>query len=69
MMQAFLEHHMKEGALRPGDGWVAAMHLKGLLQGELLDRALFGEPLPPLSAIHQAAERAMEVFVRAYGAR
>ena len=67
MMQAFLEHHMGAGALRRDNGWVAAMHLKGLLQGELLDRALFGEAIAPAPAIREAADRAVAAFVRAYG--
>jgi AcrR family transcriptional regulator len=68
MMQAFLEHHAAAGTLRPCDGWVAAMHLKGLLQGELLERAMFGERIVAVRTIHQVADRAVEVFVRAYGA-
>jgi len=67
MMQRFLDHHVRAGTLRTCDGWVAAMHLKGLLQGELLDRAMFGEKMLAVRFIHQAADRAIDVFLRAYG--
>lgn len=69
MMAAFLEHHMAAGALRAAEGWVAAMHLKGLLQAEWLDRAMYGDRVPAEEAIHVAADRAVDVFLRAYGAR
>jgi len=69
MMQAFLERHMGAGTLRGADAWVAAMHLKGMLQGELLDRALFGEPVAPASTVQDVADRAVEAFLHAYGRR
>ncbi len=68
IVQAYLAHHAAAGTLVPGDMWVAAMHLKGLLQGELLDRAMFGE-VPAEPAIHDAADRAVEAFLRAYSVR
>ncbi|QBE66777.1 TetR/AcrR family transcriptional regulator [Pseudoduganella lutea] len=68
IIQKFLEHHTQAGTILPCDGWVAAMHLKGLLQGELLERAMFGEQITAVRAIHQVADRAIEVFLRAYGA-
>lgn len=65
-MQKYIEHHIQSGAITSCDGWVAAMHLKGLLQGELLDRAMFGEQIAAVRTIHMAADRAVEVFLRAY---
>jgi AcrR family transcriptional regulator len=69
VMQAWLEHQAAAGTLRACDGRVAAMHLKGLLQSELLDQALFGLPPPPALAIQQAADRAIEAFLHAYSPR
>jgi AcrR family transcriptional regulator len=67
LMQHYLEHHTGAGTIAPCDGWVAAMHLKGLLQGELYERAMFGEQIVAVRSIHLAADRAVEVFLRAYG--
>lgn len=69
LMQAWLDHHVAAGALIPCDTRVAAMHLKGLLQSELLDRALFGMPMPAAGPVHQAADRAIDAFLRAYAVR
>ena len=66
LMQKYLDHHMQCGAIAPCDSWVAAMHLKGLLQGELLDRAMFGEQIAAVRTIHLVADRAIEIFFRAY---
>lgn len=66
LMQKFMEHHTQSGAIMSCDGWVAAMHLKGLLQGELLERAMFGEQIAAICTIHLAADRAVEIFLRAY---
>lgn len=66
LMQKYIEHHMQSGAIVSCDGWVAAMHLKGLLQSELLERAMFGEQIAAVRAIHLAADRAVEIFLRAY---
>ena len=67
IIQKFIEHHAQAGAIVPCDGWVAAMHLKGLLQGELLERAMFGEQFTAVRSIHAVSDRAIDVFLRAYG--
>lgn len=66
LMQAYLAHQSTAGNLVPCDARVAAMHLKGLLQSELLDQAMLGIPLPDTAAIHAAADRAVDAFLRAY---
>jgi len=66
MMQAWIEDQVAAGTLTPCDARVAAMHLKGLLQSELLDQAMFGLPLPDTEAIQAVAERAVDAFLRAY---
>jgi AcrR family transcriptional regulator len=69
IVQAYLAHHAAAGTLIAGDDtWVMAMHLKGLLHGELLERAMFGDILTA-SEIHGAADRAVEAFLRAYAVR
>lgn len=69
LMQAWLDHHVAAGAFIACDTRVAAMHLKGLLQSELLDRALFGMPAPETGLIEQTADRAVDAFLRAYAVR
>jgi len=66
MVRAWIEGQIARGTLAPCDARVAAMHLKGLLQSELLDQAMFGLPLPETDAIHAAADRATDAFLRAY---
>ena len=62
------EEFMEEGRLRRADPWVAAMHLKGLLEQDLFDRRLLGAvaAIEP-ATIERAAQDAADVFMRAYG--
>ncbi|MBB3219517.1 TetR/AcrR family transcriptional regulator [Pseudoduganella umbonata] len=69
LMQQYLERQVAAGAIVRCDARVAAMHLKGLLQGELLDRTMLGEPAPLPAGIEAVADRAIEVFLRAYAPR
>jgi AcrR family transcriptional regulator len=66
LMQVYLEHHIALGTLIECAPWTAAMHLKGLLQSEWLDRVMFGEAAPDTGTIEQAADRAVDAFLRAY---
>lgn len=68
LMAEHLEQRMAQGEMRPADPWVAAMHLKGLLQAEYLDKALLGHPLPSAQKVGEAALLGVEVFLRAYAA-
>src|SRR5262245_41697785 len=64
----FLEQGMKEGHLRQADPWIAAMHLKGLIESEYVDRLMVGDILTITpKMIRDAALRAIDVFWRAYG--
>lgn len=65
IVQQYLAHHAAAGTLAAGDTWVLAMHLKGLLQGELLERAMFGDT-PAADQVRDAADRAVDAFLRAY---
>jgi AcrR family transcriptional regulator len=66
-MERTIRPLIASGKLRAADAWVATLHLKGLLQAELLDRALFGYAKPSGKAIDAAVERAIDVYLRAYG--
>lgn len=64
----FLSTAMTKGSLRPCDAKVATMHLRGLLESELLDCLFFrieGDLLP--ERIREIVHRAVDVFMAAYG--
>lgn len=58
---------VQSGRLRATDAWAATRHLKGLLQAELLERALYGYPKPSSKTIDKAVDLAVDTFLRAYG--
>ena len=64
----FLQQAMDAGQLRQADARIAALHLRGLLEAEWLDRFLF-RVLPPITAqdIHATVARAVAAFMAAYG--
>jgi AcrR family transcriptional regulator len=66
----FLAGAMHAGKLRRTDPAVAALHLRGLLESELLDRFLFNlaDAVSP-EEIKVVTARAVETFLAAYGAR
>ncbi|WP_026436655.1 TetR/AcrR family transcriptional regulator [Acidovorax sp. JHL-9] len=65
---AFLQQAMDAGQLRQADARIAALHLRGLLEAEWLDRFLF-QTLEPISAaeIDATVQRAVAAFMAAYG--
>ena len=65
---AFLQHAMDAGRLRQADARIAALHLRGLLEAEWLDRFLF-QTLEPISTeeINATVGRAVAAFMAAYG--
>ena len=67
-MAVFLQHAMDKGQLRHADARIAALHLRGLLEAEWLDRFLF-QMLEPLSVqdMNATVERAVAAFMAAYG--
>jgi AcrR family transcriptional regulator len=70
LISGFIEASMAAGRLRKADSAVAARHLVGLLESELLDRFLYqlpGEISP--KEIRDATNRAIDVFMAAYGAQ
>ncbi len=64
----FLQAAMSKGKLRPCDPLVATLHLRGLLESELLDSFIFQieNNLSP-ERIKGVVERAVAVFMAAYG--
>lgn len=67
-MASFLHGEMAAGRLRTEEPWLVAMHLRGLLEADLVNRALIGAPVDarPTNLRRQAA-RAVEALLRAYG--
>ena len=60
---------MDEGKLRRADPWTAAMHWRGLLEGDLVERRLLGaiDEADP-DEIERQATSAADVFLQIYGA-
>lgn len=67
-MAVFLQHAMDNGQLRQADARIAALHLRGLLEAEWLDRFMF-QTLQPITddEIHATVQRAVAAFMAAYG--
>lgn len=67
-VSSFLMAAMDEGKLKRCDPFVATLHLRGLLEAELLDTFIFQIPgdLDP-QRIKAIVERAVAVFMAAYG--
>ena len=63
-----LEEFMAEGRLRKADPWTAAMHFKGLMDHDLVERRLLGEITgPDLEEVERVARKGVDVFLAAYG--
>lgn len=65
----FLGERMLAGQLRRANGWVMAMHFKGLLEGEFVERRLLNALPHELDAqtIARVSDDAVDTFLRAYG--
>jgi AcrR family transcriptional regulator len=67
-MADFLSGEMAAGRLRRGDPWVAAMHLRGMLEADVVNRALIGAKVDKRAALLKAhAAEAVDAWLRAYG--
>ena len=63
------EMMMDEGKLRRADPWIAAMHWKGMIEGDLLERRMLSvidEPDP--REVNRMAAAAADAFLQIYGA-
>jgi AcrR family transcriptional regulator len=59
---------MDAGTLRRADSWLAAMHFKGLVLQDLLERQLLNAGTPPASKeVTAAAKHAADAFLEIYG--
>lgn len=68
-MAAFLETEVKSGRLRGDDPWTMAMHFRGLLEADIVNRALLGADIDSRPAsLRRYSVKAVEAFLRAYGA-
>lgn len=66
----FLLVAMEKGKLRRSDPVIATLHLRGLLEAELLDNFLFQIPCDTSpEKIGERVDRAVTVFIAAYGAQ
>lgn len=63
---AALGGEMQAGALRPAEPYVAAMHFRGLIEADLVERRLHGDASITPEEIEAAVEAGVEVFLRAY---
>ena len=67
-MADFLDDAMARGQLRRADAWVASMHLRSLLEAEHFMQRLLGVCEPPTKKqVEVAVDRALDVFMAAYG--
>jgi hypothetical protein len=54
--------------LRKADPWTAAMHFKGLMDHDLVERRLLGAiKAPDLAEVQAVAAKGVDVFLAAYG--
>jgi AcrR family transcriptional regulator len=67
-MAEFLRASAEAGRLRDLDPWMMAMHLRGLLEADIVNRALLGADIDARPAhLKRCAASAVDVFLRAYG--
>lgn len=61
----FLQSHMSAGRLRRADAWLAALHLKALLEAGIVEPLLHGTAI--VVDRDEALEKGVEAFLGAYG--
>ena len=67
-MADYLAEEIGRGRLRPESPWIMAMHLRGLLEGDLIGRALIGADVDRRTATLRAhAARVADLILRAFG--
>ena len=67
-MADFLRRSVEAGRLRDEDPWMMAMHLRGLLEADIVNRALLGADIDARPAnLKRCVAKAVDVMLRAYG--
>jgi AcrR family transcriptional regulator len=61
-----LEQRMAAGELRHSDPYVAAVHFRGLIESDILERRLHSDAVIDAKAIEDAVVSGVEAFLRAY---
>ena len=66
-MADFLAEEIRRGRLRDDDPWIMAMHLRGMLESDLISRALIGAQVDRRpAALREHAARVADVMMRAF---
>lgn len=70
MVASYLQKLAERKKLKFEEIWVCAMHLKALLEAELVEPCALGiAQVPEVAALERVVERAVRVFLAAYGWR
>lgn len=67
-LAAVLEQEMGAGRLRQAPPYLAAMHFRGLIEADLLERRLHGDETITARDVKTAATFGIDAFLRAYSA-
>jgi len=59
---------MGAGAIRPADPYRAAIHLRGLIENDILERRLHGDGSISADEVDAAVSYGVDAFLRAYKA-
>jgi AcrR family transcriptional regulator len=65
-LAAILAQEIARGRLRKSDPYLAALHLRGLIEADLLERRLHGDALLADRDLREAVESGVDAFLRAY---
>jgi AcrR family transcriptional regulator len=65
-LAAALDHEMQEGRLRRGDPMIAAWQFRGMIEVDLIERRLHGDPNITVHEMECAASEGVDAFLRAY---
>ena len=69
MLGGVLEQEMAAGRLRVGSGYNAAIHFRGLIEADLVERRLHGDRSITPQQVDAAVKDGVAAFMRAYSAR
>lgn len=67
-LAAALDQEMQSGRLRKEDPNLATWHFRGLVEADLVERRLHGDPAITAHEIETAVSRGVDAFLRAYAA-